>query len=184
MAYTAGRLRLVGFGNEVIYLDIITERLEAVSEPLWDVELMAVHARKLKLLPVAISRRSGPDVDNDVPNGSLDATHQLGFAVRIALIMHASKSSPTGRVRNAVLRVVGLKPAGRELSNAECAGEKATSIARWLQLNEPRISEGGWVKFHGSTSRYFSDGAGLCHGNGCLVVATDLSGHVLIIGLM
>jgi hypothetical protein len=52
--------------------------------------------------------------------------------VRIPLIMHASQCAPTGRVRNAVLRVVGLKPAGRELFNAKRASEKATSITRWL----------------------------------------------------
>jgi len=40
MPNTAGRLRFVGFGNEVIDFDIITERLEAVGEPLRDVELM------------------------------------------------------------------------------------------------------------------------------------------------
>ena len=90
MPNTAGRLRFVGFGNEVIDFDIITERLEAVGEPLRDVELMPVHARKLKFLAVAISRGSGPDVDDDVPNGSFSATHQLRFAVRIALIVHPS----------------------------------------------------------------------------------------------
>src|SRR5262249_17426173 len=90
MAYSAGRLWFVGFGNEVMYLDIITERLEAVGEPLRDVELMVVHARKLKFLAVAISRRRGPDVDDDVPDGSFSATHQLRFPLRVALIVHAS----------------------------------------------------------------------------------------------
>ena len=155
MPNTEGRLRFVGFGNEVIDFDIITEGLEAVGEPLRDVELMPVHARKLKFLAVPISRGSGPDVDDDVPNGSFSATHQFRFAVRIALIVHASQSPPASRVRYAVLRIVGLKPAGRELFNAEGASEEAAGVARPFQLNEPSITEPCWVKLHGTTSRMF-----------------------------
>src|SRR6516164_10468047 len=150
MPNTEGRLRFVGFGNEVIDFDIITERLEAVGEPLRDVELMPVHARKLKFLAVPISRGSGPDVDDDVPNGSFSATHQFRFAVRIALIVHASQSPPASRVRYAVLRIVGLKPAGRELFNAEGASEEAAGVARPFQPNEPSITEPCWVKLHGT----------------------------------
>jgi hypothetical protein len=51
-----------------------------------------------------------------------------------------------------VLWIDGLKPAGRELFSAKGASEKATSVARWLELNEPSISERGWLKLHGSAS--------------------------------
>ena len=52
IANTTGRLRFVAFGNKVIDLDIITERLKAVGKPLRDVELMAVHALKAQILPL------------------------------------------------------------------------------------------------------------------------------------
>jgi len=54
-----------------------------------------------------------------------------------------------------VLRIVGLKPAGRELFNAEGASEEAAGVARPFQLNEPSITEPCWVKLHGTTSRMF-----------------------------
>ena len=63
MPNTAGRLRFVGFGNEVIDFDIITERLEAVGEPLRDVELMPVHARR---------RGWGPLISLHIPLNSND----------------------------------------------------------------------------------------------------------------
>src|SRR5262249_42455392 len=118
MANAAGRSGFKRFGNEVIDLDIISERLEAMGKSLRDVELLVVPTRKLKLLPFQIGRRTRPNINDDVPNGSLHATHQLDLAIRSALIMHTSQSSPTCRVRYAVLRILSLKPAGRELFNA------------------------------------------------------------------
>ena len=58
-----------------------------------------------------------------------------------------------------MLRIVGLKPAGRELFNAEGASEEAAGVARPFQLNEPSITEPCWVKLHGTRSRMFSDDA-------------------------
>jgi len=132
MAETVSRSRFVRFRYKVIDHDINSERLEAMGKPFRDVQLMAVHARKLKTLPAAISRRAGPDVDDDVPNGPFDATHQFRFAVRITLIVHTPQSSATGRVRNAVLRIAGLKPVGRELFNTEGASEEAAVVAHRL----------------------------------------------------
>ena len=83
----------------------------------------------------------------------------FGFAVRSALIMHASQRSPMGGVRDAVLRIVGLKPVGRKLINAERASEKASIVARRLQLNKPSVTERCRVKLHGTTPRYLSDDA-------------------------
>ena len=74
MANTAGRSGFEGGGNEVIDLDVITECLEAMGKSLRDIELMVVAARKLKLLPFEISRRTGPNVNDDIQNGSLNAT--------------------------------------------------------------------------------------------------------------
>ena len=42
MANTAGRSGFEGFGNEVIDLDIITERLKAMGKSLWDIKLIVV----------------------------------------------------------------------------------------------------------------------------------------------
>src|SRR5262249_10438744 len=88
IANTAGRSRFERRRNEIINLDVITERLEPMRKSLRDVELVGVSTRELELLPFAISRRLGPDVDNDVKNRSLNATQQLNFAVRSALVMH------------------------------------------------------------------------------------------------
>jgi hypothetical protein len=148
MANTADRSWLEGRGNEVSDLDVITECLEAMGESVRDVELMVVPARKLKLLPFEIRRRTGPDINDDVQNGSLNATQQLNFGVRSALVMHTSQSSPTFRVRNTVLWIVGLKPARRELFCAERPGEKTPIVARELQPNEPSITECCWLKLH------------------------------------
>jgi len=119
-----------------------------MRKSLRDVELVVVPTRKLKPLPFEITRRIGPDVDYDIKNGSLNATQQLNFAVRSALVMHTSQSSPTSRVRNTVLRIVGLKAARRELFNAERPSEKASIVVHWLQLNEPSITERRWMKLH------------------------------------
>ena len=62
--------------------------------------------------------------------------------------MHTSQSSPSCRVRNTVLRIVSLKPARRELFNAECPSEKASIVAHWLQPNEPSITQRCWLKLH------------------------------------
>ena len=176
MAETMGRLRVVRFGYKVVNHDIDGKCLEAVGKPLRDIELVAVHARKLKPLPVAISRRAGPDVDDDVPNGSVNATHQFHFAVWIALIVHASQSSSARRVRNAVLRIAGLKPVGRELFNTEGASEEATVVAHRLQVNEPNITKRCWVKLHRTTSTQSN--------LACLMVSRDVFAQVLSIGLI
>src|ERR1700684_1121209 len=109
---------------------------------------MAVPAGKLELLPAAIRRRIRPDVDDDIPDGPLDATHNLDFTVRLALIVHASHSTLVSRERNTVLRVICLKLAGRELVNAKSSGEIATVVAYQFQLNAPDTGEDCWVKPH------------------------------------
>jgi hypothetical protein len=63
--------------------------------------------------------------------------------------MHASHGSSAGRERNAVLRVVSLKPVSRELLNAKGASEETTGVEHWLYMNEPGITQYSRKKLHG-----------------------------------
>ena len=78
----------------------------------------------------------------------LNAPHQLHLAVRFALIVHSSQSPFVNRERNAVLRIVGLKPVGCELVNAESTGEEAPAITCRLKVDGPNIAEHCWMKLH------------------------------------
>ena len=73
VANAVGRFRLICRGDKVVHLCVIAERLETVSESFRDVELVSVYARKLELLPAAVSWRIQPDINNDIQNGSLGA---------------------------------------------------------------------------------------------------------------
>src|SRR5215831_19826021 len=88
------------YGDEMrsIDFDIIAERLEAVGKSSRNVEYVTVPARQFEFLPVAVSWRFRPDIDDDVPNGSADATDSLGFTMRFALVVHASQTSPARSV--------------------------------------------------------------------------------------
>ena len=90
MANAAGRFSDIEFRNEVADLHIVAERLEAVREAPWDIQLPTIGIRQLERLPVPVSRRTRSDVDDHIPYGALEAPHKLHFAVRLALIMHAT----------------------------------------------------------------------------------------------
>jgi len=140
------RIWLIGVGNEIAHLDIVTEGLESVGKSLWNVELVSVVARKLKLLPMPIGRGVGPYVNDDVPNRSLDTTHQLGLGMRFALKMHSSQRAPVSRERDAVLGIAEFKSPRSEFFNAKIAREEAAAITHRLQTDEPGVTQFSRVK--------------------------------------
>jgi hypothetical protein len=47
-----------------------------------------------------------------------------------------------------VLRITDLEPIRGELLDTERASEESTTVAHWLQINEPRISQVRCLKSH------------------------------------
>jgi len=83
----------IGYRNQVVDHDVIAECLKTVSKSGRNIKLVSPIARKLELQPPAISRGLGSDIDDDVPYATLNTTHNFYFAVRLPLIVHASKGA-------------------------------------------------------------------------------------------
>jgi hypothetical protein len=57
--------------------------------------MASICVREIETLPPAVRWGIWPNVDDHVPNGTLETTHQLHLAVRLALIVHAPHRAPT-----------------------------------------------------------------------------------------
>jgi hypothetical protein len=62
------------------------------------------------------------------------------------------------RKRNAVLRIVGLKPVGCEFFSAKSTGEEAPVITSRLQEDGPDVTENCWMKLHWNAKLISSNG--------------------------
>lgn len=148
MADAGGGLLDIGLRNEVVDLYIVAERLEAMREALWDIKLATIGVREFERLPASVRRRARPDVDDHIPDGALETTHQLHLAVRLVLIVHAPHGAPTSGEGYAVLRIAGLEPVSRKLLYAESARKEAAAVTPMLQVNQPSALERRPMKLH------------------------------------
>ncbi len=151
---TTSRLRRIPYRYQVIDEDVIAQRLEAVSKSSRDIDLISAFARKLELQLLAIRRRLRSDINDNIPDGASETTHDFHLAVRLALKVHAPYRALVRGIRNAVLRIACLEPMSRELVNAKRSGEISAAVMRRLQLNPPCARERGRTEPHELNSRY------------------------------
>lgn len=87
--------------DPVRHVGWLGERLESMRAPGWHVQRDLLVVSQFEPLPVAVRRRPGPQVDDDVEDGPVRAAHQLGLAPAAAQVQAAEHA--TRRTGKAVL---------------------------------------------------------------------------------
>src|SRR6202163_4065137 len=79
-AHRTFALRVVRHAVLVVHDRVVVEREKAVAEARGDEELPVVTVGEVEAFPPQVRRRLAPQVDDDVPDASVQALHELGHA--------------------------------------------------------------------------------------------------------
>ncbi|PAV72887.1 hypothetical protein WR25_21004 [Diploscapter pachys] len=96
-------LRRIGVRTFISDFAIGFQRQEAVREPNWDEELVAIVSAELGTNPLTVGRRAFAHIDRDVKDASANAADQLGLSARRCLEMQAAQRVRGRRQRMIVL---------------------------------------------------------------------------------
>lgn len=105
-----GALRGKPIGHLVEDIRSVQQRLEAVGDPVWDVERTAIAFLQLNPEPLEMAGGVLAQVQGDVEHGSAHARDQLGLFVRGTLEMHSSQGPRPAIARDAALHQLGSEP--------------------------------------------------------------------------
>src|SRR5438270_12991952 len=89
--HTSPTFRSVNLRHLVEDFRGVFERLEPVRETLWNVKHAVVLRRQFDSDPLFERWRCRPEIDNDVVDRALGATHDFHLPMRCGLIMHSSE---------------------------------------------------------------------------------------------
>ena len=136
--------------DPVAHIGSRAERLKAMQETGWDVQVPKLAVVEEKRLLLAEGRRVPTDVDQNIVYGAVCATHQLRFASP-ATAVHAADDSHLGTGLGVLdERGRASRRAGEiiEDGRVERPREQSAFIAEWLRNEGENISEGSLFNTH------------------------------------
>ncbi len=141
--------RVVRAVDAVADIGRLGEGLEAVQETGRDVQVAELGVVQQECLTTAESRRIGTDVDHDVVDRAMGATHQFGFPMTATTVQTADHATRRPRLR--ILHERG-RCAGTEVSvedfGVEGAGEQAASVTEGFGHQKQHVGEFGLFDSH------------------------------------
>ncbi|KHE15801.1 hypothetical protein OI71_07515 [Aeromonas hydrophila] len=78
--------------------NFVTQRLKTVSKPFWNKQRTVVIIRELLSVPLQKGRRIRSNVDDHIPDTSLNTSHQLFLGIWRMLIMQSSNRATARRI--------------------------------------------------------------------------------------
>ena len=129
--------------DEVLTLGGVGEGIEAVGEPLGDVERPPILGRQLQGQVLAEARGIRAQIQGDVEQRSPDAADQLGLREGRSLVVHAPERAALVVERHAALRELAIEAVVDELPGRPGASEVSPLIRVPLRLEQPRAGQRG-----------------------------------------
>ncbi|MDT4870009.1 hypothetical protein FQZ97_1050670 [compost metagenome] len=106
--------------------------------------------------PLPVGRRLRANIHDDIVDGTLRASHQLGFGIGRFLVVHAAQCALVFAQGHIGLHHLAHQPMPLELVLAERPGEEAAGITALLQINDVGACQFGFGEDHQTLQKNLS----------------------------